>query len=69
MHGSFSRADTWNFWAARGPDFRTHYTDELPASNADVGMTIAHLLHLDLTAKGPLLARVLNESLHGHGRT
>jgi hypothetical protein len=64
MHGSFSRADTWNFMAARGPDFRPHYIDELPASNADIGMTLAHLLQLDLTPKGPLIGRVLHESLH-----
>jgi hypothetical protein len=65
MHGSFSRADTWNFMAARGPDFRTHYVDELPASNADIGMTMAHLLQLDFTPRGPLLGRVLHESLRG----
>jgi hypothetical protein len=66
MHGSFSRADTWNFMAARGPDFRTRYSDELPASNADIGMTIANLLNLHLAAKGELLGRVLTESLRGH---
>ena len=52
--------------AARGPDFRTHYPDELPASNADIGMTIAQLLQLQLTPKGQLLGRVLTESLRGH---
>jgi hypothetical protein len=66
MHGSFSRADTWNFMAARGPDFRTHYVDELPVSNADVGMTIAKLLELRLTPKGALVGRVLTEGLRGH---
>jgi len=66
MHGSFSRADTWNFMAARGPDFRTHYIDELPASNADIGITIAHLLQLQLTPKGKLSGRALTESLRGH---
>src|SRR5690349_23592598 len=30
MHGSFSRADTANFMAALGPDFRRGYTDLLP---------------------------------------
>ena len=39
MHGSFSRADTMNFMAAIGPDFKTGFTDEAPASNADVGKT------------------------------
>jgi len=66
MHGSFSRADTWNFMAARGPDFRDHYIDELPASNADIGMTVADLLHLKLTPVGSLSGRVLNESRRGH---
>ena len=66
MHGSFSRADTWNFMAAMGPDFRTRYLDELPASNADIGTTIAHLLKLQLTPKGKLSGRVLTESLRGH---
>ena len=63
MHGSFSRADTWNFMAARGPEFRTHYTDPLPASNADIGMTLAKLLDLKIDSKGPLAGRVLTEAL------
>ena len=41
MHGSFSRADTMNFMAAIGPDFKTGFVDEAPVSNADVGSTIA----------------------------
>jgi hypothetical protein len=63
MHGSFSRADTWNFMAARGPEFRTRYSDPLPASNADIGMTIARLLDLKIEPKGPLAGRVLTEAL------
>ena len=63
MHGSFSRADTWNFMAARGPDFRQHYVDALPASNADIGMTIARLLDLDLPGQGTLKGRILTEAL------
>jgi arylsulfatase A-like enzyme len=63
MHGSFSRADTWNFMAARGPGFRTRYSDPLPASNADIGMTIAKLLDLKIEPKGPLAGRVLTEAL------
>jgi hypothetical protein len=62
MHGSFSRADTWNFMAARGPDFRQGYVDAMPASNADIGMTIAHLLGVQSVAKGKLSGRVLRES-------
>jgi hypothetical protein len=63
MHGSFSRADTWNFMAARGPEFLTRYSDPLPASNADIGMTIAKLLDLKIEPKGPLAGRVLTEAL------
>jgi hypothetical protein len=63
MHGSFSRADTWNFVAARGPDFRTHYVDELPVSNADIGMTLIQLLQLSIEPKGSLQGRVLTEAL------
>jgi len=65
MHGAFSRADTWNFMAARGPDFKTSEVDRLPASNADVGATIAHVLHLELPSIGHLNGRVLEESLRG----
>jgi hypothetical protein len=68
MHGSFSRADTWNFMAARGPDFRDHYIDELPASNADIGMTMAQLLGVSVKPKGTLVGRVLTEALRGHER-
>lgn len=63
MHGSFSRADTWNFMAARGPDFKSGFSDELPANNADVGSTIAHLLGLSLPSHGRLKGRVLAEAL------
>jgi len=63
MHGSFNRADTWNFMAARGPDFRAAFIDPLPASNADIGMTIAHILGLSLHPTGKLTGRVLTEAL------
>lgn len=62
MHGSFSRADTWNFIAARGPDFRSRFVDPLPASNADIGCTIAALLSLSIQSGGPLMGRVLTEA-------
>lgn len=65
MHGSFSRGDTHNFMAAIGPDFRQGFVDPSPASNADVGQTLAHLLHLQIPAKGQLVGRVLGESLAG----
>jgi hypothetical protein len=63
FHGSFSRADTWNFMAARGPDFRAGFIDPLPASNADIGMTIAHILGLSINPTGKLTGRVLTEAL------
>jgi hypothetical protein len=63
MHGSFSRADTWNFMAMQGPDFKSHFVDPAPASNADVGRTIAHLLHLNVSDRGKLVGRVLAEAL------
>ena len=63
MHGSFSRADTWNFMAMQGPDFKSHYVDPAPASNADVGRTIAHLLNLEVSRRGKLIGRVLEETL------
>jgi hypothetical protein len=65
MHGSFSRADTWNFMAMEGPDFKSHFVDPAPASNADVGRTIAELMHLDVQDKGKLVGRVLTEVLPG----
>jgi hypothetical protein len=63
MHGSFSRADTMNFMAAAGPDFKVGYADALPVSNADVGITIAQLMGLKPTAVGGLTGRVLSEAL------
>lgn len=63
MHGSFSRGDTHNFMAAIGPDFRKGFVDLSPVSNADVGQTLAHLLHLQIPAKGQLVGRVIGESL------
>jgi len=63
MHGSFSRADTMNFMAALGPDFKTGFVDEAPVSNADVGRTIAKILKLKIPAKGHLLGRVIDEAM------
>ncbi|HTY93123.1 MAG TPA: alkaline phosphatase family protein [Steroidobacteraceae bacterium] len=65
MHGSFSRADTWNFMAAYGPDFKTAFVDDLPASNADIGATMAQLLGLTPPSRGSLKGRVLTEALRG----
>jgi type I phosphodiesterase/nucleotide pyrophosphatase len=63
MHGSFSRADTWNFMAMQGPDFKSHFVDPAPASNADIGRTIAQVMQLDTSDKGSLVGRVLAETL------
>jgi hypothetical protein len=63
MHGSFSRGDTWNFMAMQGPDFKPQFVDPAPTSNADVGRTIAHLMHLDTSDKGKLVGRVLIETM------
>jgi Type I phosphodiesterase / nucleotide pyrophosphatase len=63
MHGSLGRADTMNFMAAIGPDFKAGYADALPVSNADVGMTIAHLLELQPSAVGQLMGRVMSEAM------
>src|SRR5437667_616229 len=65
MHGSFSRADTMNFMAAIGPDFKAGFVDHAPVSNADVGRTIASLLGLRMTDKGNLVGRVMREALPG----
>lgn len=63
IHGAFSRADTHNFMAAVGPDFRRSFVDAAPASNADIGVTIAHVLGLNITPRGRLMGRPLTEAL------
>ncbi|WP_348927553.1 alkaline phosphatase family protein [Aquabacter sp. CN5-332] len=65
QHGSFSRADTWNFMAFHGPDFKAGFIDPAPTSNADVGRTIAHLLGLKAEDKGNLVGRVVTEAMKG----
>ncbi len=65
MHGNFSRADTMNFMAAMGPDFKSGFVDDAPTSNADVGRTIAQLLGLNVPTKGKLIGRVIEEALPG----
>ncbi len=64
-HGSFSRAETRNFMAAMGPDFKTGYADPAPISNADIAPTLAHIMGLDLAPKGKLTGRVISEALTG----
>jgi len=65
MHGSFSRADTMNFMAAIGPDFKSGHVNETPVSNADIGMTIAKVLGLRVSTNGTLMGRVIEEALPG----
>jgi arylsulfatase A-like enzyme len=64
-HGGFSRAETRNFMAAAGPDFKTGFVDEAPVSNADIAHTLAKVLGLPLPTKGRLGGRVIGESLKG----
>ena len=65
MHGSFSRADTSNFMAAIGPDFKTRFVDPAPVSNADLGKTIAKILDLHPESHGTLVGRALDEAMPG----
>jgi arylsulfatase A-like enzyme len=65
MHGSFSRADTFNYMAAIGPDFKQGYVDQAPVSNADVAVTLAKVLNLKMTSQGKLVGRLLNEAVQG----
>ncbi len=63
MHGSFGRGDTMNFMAAIGPDFKAGYVDTLPVSNADVGITIAHIMGLSPKPHGKLIGRAMTEAM------
>lgn len=63
MHGSFSRADTLNIMAAAGPDFKKAYIDVAPVSNADIALTLAQVLHLELPQNGRLVGRIIAEAL------
>jgi len=65
MHGTFSRADTRNFMAAIGPDFKKRFADPAPVSNADINPTLARILGLDIPAKGILKGRTATEALRG----
>jgi len=64
-HGSFSRAETWNFMAVLGPDFKSGFVDTAPTSNADVGRTVAAVMRLDFRGKGILTGRILSEAIPG----
>ncbi len=62
-HGGFTRANTRNFMAAIGPDFRKGFKDLIPVSNADIAPTLAHILGLKLPVHGKLGGRVIDEAL------
>src|SRR5262249_26696064 len=62
MHGSFGRQDTFNFMAAIGPDFKTHYVDAAPISNADVAPTLAKALQFNIPSVGSLVGRSVGEA-------
>jgi arylsulfatase A-like enzyme len=64
-HGSLSRAETRNFMAAIGPDFKAGYADPAPISNADIAPTLAAIAGIALPAKGKLKGRVIGEALAG----
>jgi arylsulfatase A-like enzyme len=68
IHGTFGRADTHNFMAAIGPDFKAGFVDPAPVSNADLAPTLARVLRLNPPARGAQRGRVLSEALVG-GRT
>ena len=65
MHGSFSRADTRNFMAAIGPDFRARYRDPVPVGNPDIMPTLAHILGLKIAPIGGLTGRMADEAIKG----
>ncbi|ESQ82198.1 hypothetical protein AEAC466_18855 [Asticcacaulis sp. AC466] len=62
-HGGFTRANTRNFMAAIGPDFKAGFANTTPVSNADITPTLAHILGFDLPSKGKLTGRVIGEAL------
>jgi hypothetical protein len=68
-HGSLSRAETRNFMAAIGPDFKSGYADPAPISNADITPTLARIAGITLAPKGKLRGRVISEALAGGAET
>jgi len=64
--GAFSRADTWSFLAARGPDFQSRLISRPPASPADIVRTIGRLLRLEVGPERASDSRLLLESLRGN---
>ncbi len=50
-------------WALPGRASGRHFVDPAPASNADIGKTVAHLLALRIPDRGKLVGRVLSEAM------
>ena len=65
MHGSFGRANTFQFMAAIGPDFKAGLVDNAPVSNADIAPTLAKILGLNMVSRGKLKGRILREAIAG----
>jgi len=65
MHGGFGRDSTFNNMAAIGPDFKAHYIDFSPVSNADIPATVEYILNLELPSRRHLRGRVLREAFKG----
>jgi hypothetical protein len=65
MHGNFSRADTANFMAAYGPDFKKGFVDPVPVGNVDIGPTVLKILGLTVVPKGNLIGRPMSEAMIG----
>lgn len=65
MHGTISRADTRNFMAAIGPDFKKGFVDRAPVSNADIAPTLAQIIGATLSGPGTLSGRAASEALAG----
>jgi hypothetical protein len=65
MHGGFGRDSTFNNMAAIGPDFKGHYIDPSPVSNADIAVTVEHILNLEVPTTRHLRGRILREAFKG----
>ena len=65
-HGALTRANTHNFMAAIGPDFKAGFKDPSPVSNADIAPTLIRATGLTPPeAIGQLKGRVAGEALQG----
>jgi len=50
-HATLSEFDVHNTLIAAGPDFRQHFTSNLPSANVDIAPTVLHLLGLQAPEK------------------